>query len=124
MARKNQEVNGDSNAKSSIIKNPNAMYFMSISTPKKEGKGSSRLSPSKTPTSTGSPGSSPRTSPGLLAGYYAGCKWSEPPLPSALPRPPQHWMPSTSTVQRAFHVKKSEQPDISYQLKVLLNVQA
>lgn len=71
----------------------------------------------------------PRTSPGLLAGHYAGCKWSEPPLPSALPLPPQHWMLKQQQ-QRVPSKGDSNnncvaQPtDIAQQLKVLLKVQA
>lgn len=69
--------------------------------------------------------SSPRTSPGLLAGHYAGCKFSEPPLPSALPLPPQHWMQTTTrTLQLPFHLNKSNHSDVAQQLKMLLKVQA
>lgn len=123
MARKNQEVNGDCNGKPHSPKSHSAVYFNSVTSTKKEEKVFSRLSPSRTPSSTGSPGTSPRMSPGMLAGHYAGCKWSEPPLPSALPRPPQHWMPTTPSVKRAFLPEKPDQPN-AYQLKVLLNVQA
>ncbi|KAJ8919198.1 hypothetical protein NQ315_012186 [Exocentrus adspersus] len=69
--------------------------------------------------------SSPRTSPGLLAGHYAGCKFLEPPLPSALPLPPQHWMQTTTrTLQLPFRSNKSDHYDVAQQLKVLLKVQA
>jgi len=71
---------------------------------------------------------SPRLSPGLLAGHYAGCKWSEPPSPSTLPAPPQHWMQATSphSIIVPFHEKPNlvGQHDIATQLKVLLKVQA
>ncbi|KAF5289468.1 hypothetical protein FQR65_LT11841 [Abscondita terminalis] len=124
MARKNQEVNGDCNGKPRSPKNNSAVYYNSITSTKKEEKVFSRLSPSRTPSSTGSPGTSPRMSPGMLAGHYAGCKWSEPPLPSALPRPPQHWMPTTvSSVKCAFLPEKTDQQD-AYPFKVLLNAQA
>lgn len=71
--------------------------------------------------------SSPRTSPGLLAGHYAGCKFSEPPLPSALPLPPQHWMqqPNCNTsMTLSPSIKHHPEMDIAHQLKILLKVQA
>ncbi|KAG5875387.1 hypothetical protein JTB14_023361 [Gonioctena quinquepunctata] len=69
-------------------------------------------------------GSSPRTSPGLVAGHYAGCKFSEPPLPSALPLPPQHWMQSSRTLRLPFHPVVSDHRDVTQQLRMLLKVQA
>lgn len=85
-----------------------------------------RLSPvgvhSRSPQS--SLASSPRISPGLSAGHYAGCKFSEPPLPSTLPLPPQHWMQTTRSVRLSFHSAKSDRNDVAQQLKVLLKVQA
>lgn len=80
----------------------------------------------QTPSSGGS-NSSPRTSPGLLAGHYAGCKFSEPPLPSALPLPPQHWMQQQQQQQnlkKQHPIKHHPEMDIAHQLKVLLKVQA
>lgn len=58
------------------------------------------------------------------AGHYAGCKWTEPPLPSALPPPPQHWMQAPHSRVLPFRQPKLEQHDIENQLKVLLKVQA
>lgn len=100
----------------------NTKYFKTISpTPAKNEP--------KTPTPTRgvSPSTSPRTSPGLLAGHYAGCKFTEPPLPSALPPPPKHWMQAPHVTRSTFKPEVSEQLkqlDISHQLKVLLKVQA
>ncbi|KAJ3665741.1 hypothetical protein Zmor_001220 [Zophobas morio] len=77
-------------------------------------------------------GATPRHSPvrsGVAAsptgaGHYAGCKWTEPPLPSALPPPPQHWMQAPHSHSLPFRQPKPEQQDIDAQLKVLLKVQA
>lgn len=64
------------------------------------------------------------TSPSQSFTKYAGCKWSEPPLPSALPHPPQHWMQTQHMfIQSVAKVKQPEQ-DFARQLKVLLKVQA
>ncbi|XP_018574856.1 proline-rich nuclear receptor coactivator 2 [Anoplophora glabripennis] len=85
-----------------------------------------KLTPVRVPSGEpqGSLRSSPRTSPGLLAGHYAGCKFSEPPSPSALPLPPQHWMQTTTrTLQLPFHSNKSDHNDVAQQLKLLLKVQ-
>lgn len=73
-------------------------------------------------------GPGPRTSPGLVAGHYAGCKFSEPPLPSALPLPPKHWMqiarPSSLNFHTAAAALTSDHKDVTQQLKMLLKVQA
>nr|CAH7748509.1 unnamed protein product [Callosobruchus chinensis] len=73
--------------------------------------------------------SSPRTSPGLLAGHYAGCKFSEPPSPSQLPLPPKHWTQTNGArqVRVPFHAAlKADHhlADGAQQLKMLLKVQA
>lgn len=128
MAKKNQQEFGKGGCgKPRSVKYPNNIInsskCLSGTSP---SKGEPRSSPVGAPSS--SQGSSPRTSPGLLAGHYAGCKWTEPPLPSALPLPPQHWMQETSAtpaILRPFPKHSGEQQfDIAQQLKVLLKVQA
>ncbi|CAG9818364.1 unnamed protein product [Phaedon cochleariae] len=70
--------------------------------------------------------SSPRSVPGLVAGHYAGCKFSEPPLPSALPLPPKHWMQTSRSIRLPFHSIATviDHRDVTQQLKMLLKVQA
>lgn len=93
---------------------------MQCTIPKTATKGASP-SPTKPHLSANS-----RTSPGLLAGHYAGCKFSDPPLPSTLPLPPKHWMQTGRLVLMPFHssAKSEHCIDGTHQLKVLLKVQA
>lgn len=144
MAKKNQEFGKNGYGKPRSVKNPNnannkcvnGFSPPHINNNNKGEMARQRLSPvRRTPSATNSQGSSPRTSPGLLGGYYAGCKWNEPPLPSALPLPPQHWMMMQNKTSHAVlhphhyigaanHNMVHQQPDIAQQLKVLLKVQA
>lgn len=68
-----------------------------------------RTSPTKTESPRGSPTNS----------FYAGAKFSEPPSPASLPKPPSHWMSIMDTCQ---HSGRSY--NINDHLKMLLNVQA
>ncbi|XP_018328291.1 proline-rich nuclear receptor coactivator 2-like [Agrilus planipennis] len=124
MAKKNLGTYKGDYSKSRAIKHPNpAYYFNTIANNSRTNAiGVQRMSLHRYSTSD-SQGSSPRTSPGLLAGHYAGCKWVEPPLPSALPPPPQHWMQKMS-INCKFTKEASQPSDFTRQLKMLLNVQA
>lgn len=60
----------------------------------------------------------PRSSPSLGC-HYAGAKFSEPPSPDSLPKPPTHWnMTSFSKGNMDQYM------EISHQLKMILKVQA
>ncbi|XP_060825445.1 proline-rich nuclear receptor coactivator 2-like [Bombus pascuorum] len=61
---------------------------------------------------------SPRGSP--TSSFYAGAKFSEPPSPASLPKPPSHW-----TKRLMSSCQQSDRScDISNHLKMILNVQA
>lgn len=78
-----------------------------------------RASPSK----EGSPRSSP-----TFGTFYAGAKFSEPPSPTALPKPPSHWtatlyMSSSGALPLFLSSRVDKCHEISH-LKMLLNVPA
>ncbi|XP_076547213.1 uncharacterized protein LOC117603953 [Osmia lignaria lignaria] len=61
---------------------------------------------------------SPRGSP--TNSFYAGAKFSEPPSPASLPKPPSHW----TTRLMCSYQQSDRSCDISNHLKMILNVQA
>ncbi|KAG7200841.1 hypothetical protein KM043_003209 [Ampulex compressa] len=62
---------------------------------------------------------SPRGSP--TNSFYAGAKFSEPPSPASLPKPPSHW---TTRLMTSCQQQSDRSCDISNHLKMVLNVQA
>lgn len=60
---------------------------------------------------------SPRGSP---TSFYAGAKFSEPPSPASLPKPPSHW---TARLLNSCQ-QSNKNYEISNHLKMILNVQA
>lgn len=62
----------------------------------------------------------PRSSPSLGC-HYAGAKFSEPPSPDTLPKPPMHW---NLTALPHSPEPKDRFLEISQQLKMILKVQA
>ncbi|KAF7273941.1 proline-rich nuclear receptor coactivator 2 A-like [Rhynchophorus ferrugineus] len=98
----------------------------------------SKPTPQDSPVHNKSPRQSPvrgtessRRSPlGVLAGHYAGCKFTEPPSASAVPLPPLHWMQAKKSVMLPFNAATSvpsamnQHLDFTQQLKLLLKVQA
>lgn len=62
-----------------------------------------------------------------LNGLYAGAKFSEPPLPTELPKPPSHWMKSITKnnfVEAANSFSGESCAQMTNNLKVLLKVKS
>jgi hypothetical protein len=71
-----------------------------------------RISPPPRPADT-----SLSRSPSPQGNAYAGAKFSDPPSPELLPKPPTHWM-------NADKMDPSGQIDVASQLKMILKVAA
>ncbi|XP_035733842.1 proline-rich nuclear receptor coactivator 2-like [Vespa mandarinia] len=100
--------------KNGINNNNNSTGRLSCSPPC-SGK-SSRNSPLRYDSS-----SSPRGSP--TNSFYAGAKFSEPPSPASLPKPPSHWT-NNRLINSCQRSERRNNNDISNHLKMILNVQA
>lgn len=93
-------------------------FVILMPNPTRHGSPKLKPSPRASPSKEGSLRSSP-----TIGGHYAGAKFSEPPAPTSLPKPPLHW---TSLMSGPLNIRErvDQSHDITHQLKILLNVQA
>ncbi|KAG8231831.1 hypothetical protein J437_LFUL008602 [Ladona fulva] len=87
--------------------------FIGLSTSPRQG--SPKLKQRDSPSKEGSP----RVSP-TIGGFYAGAKFSDPPSPAALPKPPSHW----TSCAHMPHGRSEKCVDMTNRLKFLLKVHA
>ena len=73
-------------------------------------------------------GGSPRGGSPQNGSFYAGAKFSEPPSPATLPKPPSHWVNPGHVGGCRLEISQESGNDkyqvISNQLKMLLNIRA
>lgn len=93
-------------------------FVVLMPNPTRHGSPKLKQSPRASPSKEGSTRSSP-----TIGGHYAGAKFSEPPAPTSLPKPPIHWT-SLMTGPLTIRERIDSSLDVSHQLKILLNVQA
>ena len=115
----NNNVNNDNIVCDKSKLRPKSTESFVILMPNPTRHGSPKLKPSPR-ASPSKEGSIIRSSP-TIGSHYAGAKFSEPPAPTSLPKPPLHW---TSLMSGPLTGRVDKFHDVSHQLKILLNVQA